>query len=72
VSDEDTKTDKAETDDPSTKFEMFVRGLSDTQLAAAKATVDSVAGERNGPDVTTMSEGEFEEWKRKILRKGQA
>ncbi len=62
--------DKASTDDASTKFEMFVRGLTDTQFAAAKAVVNNVDGERNGPDLNSMSDQQFDIYTRKLCAAG--
>ncbi len=47
------------------KVEEFVTGLSDAQLSAVKATVDSVAERRTEPDVAHMSDNELREYTRK-------
>jgi len=67
---EDTKDD-AKAESEGSKFEMYVRGLSDVQLASAKATLDGVHGERSGPDVNSMGVGEFDAWSRQEIRKAE-
>jgi len=63
--------DEKSNDSEGGKFEGFVRGLSDTQLAAAKATLDGVHGERSGPDVNSMGVSDFDAWSRQEIRKAE-
>jgi hypothetical protein len=57
--DKETETEETAAPEESGKtFEEFVKGLSSAQLAAVKATVQTVAAEREGLNLSRMSDNE--------------